>query len=120
MKQRYPFALCVSFMVGLFFFHSGFSEDKPSSTRLKLLAQFGGMDVPEEQILNNPNDIAISEEGFIYILDSNDNDIKSFLSKANFYLSTRLMPKNTKAYIKNFLKKTSLKKGRRLIDLFVM
>jgi len=57
MKKRYPFALCVSFMVGLFFCPTGLSEDKPSSTRLKLVAQFGSRDVPEEQILNNPNDI---------------------------------------------------------------
>jgi len=38
---------------------------------------------------------------------------------ANFYLSTRSKPKNTKAYIKHFLKKTSLKKDSRLIGLFI-
>ncbi len=84
MKKRYIIALCVFFMVGLFFCPSGLSEEKPLSTRLKLIAQFGGMDVPEEQILNNPNDIAISEEGFIYILDSNDNNIKIFTEEGDF------------------------------------
>ena len=57
---------------------------KSSEKQLKLLGKFGGMDVHEQQFLNNPVDIAVSKEGEIYILDSRDNDIKVFKKEGTF------------------------------------
>lgn len=51
---------------------------------LKILGKFGGMDVPEDQIFDNPVDIAVSKKGGIYILDSKDNNIKIFREDGSF------------------------------------
>ena len=40
--------------------------------------------IPREEILANPCDLAISSEGFIYILDSRDNNIKVFKKDGAF------------------------------------
>ena len=53
-------------------------NDDDSVHYLKLLDKFGGLDVPLEESFDNPVDIAIGEEENIYVLDSNDNDIKVF------------------------------------------
>lgn len=55
-----------------------FAEKKPFTKELILLGKFGGLDVPREQILANPCDLAVSSEGFIYVLDSRDSNIKVF------------------------------------------
>jgi len=61
-----------------------FAEEKPFIKKLKLIEKFGGIDVPSEQILANPCDIAISPEGFIYVLDSKDNNLKVFNKNGTF------------------------------------
>jgi len=55
-----------------------------SIQRLKLLSKFGGMNVAENQIFNNPVDIAVCKKGRIYILDSKDNNIKIFREDGSF------------------------------------
>jgi hypothetical protein len=59
-------------------------RDETFVHHLKLLDRFGGLDVPLEQPFNNPVDITISKEGDIYVLDSNDNNIKVFESGGSF------------------------------------
>ena len=61
-----------------------FAEKAPFIKELKLIGKFGGLDVPSEQILANPCDIAISTEGFIYVLDSEDNNFKVFKKDGTF------------------------------------
>lgn len=61
-----------------------FAEKKPFIKELILLNKFAGLDVPSEQILANPCDLAISSEGFIYVLDSKDNNIKVFKKDGTF------------------------------------
>jgi len=46
--------------------------------KLKPIKTFGGIDVPEEAILNSPSDIVISEEGEIIVSDSRENKIFLF------------------------------------------
>jgi len=67
-----------------FFYLPAFVEEKPFAKELNLLNKFGGLDVPSEQILANPCDIAISSEGFIYVLDSEDNNLKMFKRDGTF------------------------------------
>jgi hypothetical protein len=61
-----------------------FVEEEPFAKELNVLNKFCGLDVPNEQILANPCDIAISSEGFIYILDSEDNNLKMFKRDGTF------------------------------------
>jgi len=56
----------------------------PLVYHLKLSEKFGGMDVPEEQTLNNPVDISVDREGIVFVLDSKDNDIKVFQKNGAF------------------------------------
>jgi len=67
-----------------FFYLPAFIEGEPFTKELNLLNKFGGLDVPSEQILANPCDIAISSEGFIYVLDSEDNNLKMFKRDGTF------------------------------------
>ncbi len=65
----------LAFMFGT---KAGSKRDEAFVHRLKLLDRFGGLDVPLEQSFDNPVDITVSKEGDIYVLDSNDNNIKIF------------------------------------------
>lgn len=60
------------------------NRNGPIIHQLKVMRKFGGIDVPEEQFLNIPVDITISEEGQIYILDSGDNNIKIYQKDGSF------------------------------------
>ncbi|GAH88654.1 unnamed protein product, partial [marine sediment metagenome] len=80
-KIKILFAL---WMLSSFFYLPAFVVEEPFSKELNVLNKFGGLDVPSEQILANPCDIAISSEGFIYILDSEDNNLKMFKSDGTF------------------------------------
>ncbi len=72
---------CISLLISSQIAHT---EKKPFITELILLSKFGGLDVPREQILANPCDLAISSEGFIYVLDSRDSNIKVFKKNGTF------------------------------------
>jgi hypothetical protein len=72
---------CISLLI---FSLIAYTEKKPFVTELVLLSKFGGLDVPREQILANPCDLNVSSEGFIYILDSRDNNIKAFKKDGTF------------------------------------
>jgi DNA-binding beta-propeller fold protein YncE len=72
-------------MLSFFFCLPAFVEEEPFSKELNLLNKFGGLDVPSEQILANPCDIAISSKGFIYVLDSEDNNLKVFEKDGIFF-----------------------------------
>ena len=68
----------------ILFFPLFFWGQESSIHHLKMLEKFGGLDVQENQILNNPVDIAVSKKGGIYILDSKDNNIKIFREDGSF------------------------------------
>jgi len=72
------------FTLSFFLNQLAFAEQETFVNYLKLLDKFGGMEVPSEQILANPCDLIISPEGFIYILDSQDNNIKMFKKDGSF------------------------------------
>jgi len=74
----------VVFTLSFFFNQPAFADQETFVKHLNLLNKFGGMEVPSEQILANPCDLAISPEGFIYILDSQDNNIKMFKKDGTF------------------------------------
>lgn len=80
-KTNIVFTFCI---LSFFYNQIAFAEKTPFIKELELLDKFGGLDVPSEQILANPVDIAISDEGLIYILDSEDNDIKIFKQDGTF------------------------------------
>lgn len=74
----------VVFTLTFFFNQPAIADQETFGKHLNLLDKFGGMEVPSEQILANPCDLAISPEGFIYILDSQDNNIKMFKKDGTF------------------------------------
>jgi hypothetical protein len=81
MKTKIALAL---FALSVFLNQPSSAGQETFVKRLSLLDKFGGMEVPKEQILANPCDLALSPEGFIYILDSQDNNIKVFEKDGTF------------------------------------
>lgn len=86
MRQSFPIFLGI---VVLFFFFLGSAAEDQKEThtfvhQLNMMNKFGGLYVPVEQSFDNPVGIAVSEEGKIYILDSNDNNIKVFQNDGAF------------------------------------
>lgn len=86
MKKTFQWGFIILFFLfmGVFLNQRVLPKEKSSPDQIKLVVQFGGMDVPEEQIFNNPNDLAVSQEGSLYILDSKDHNIKVFNRKGKF------------------------------------
>lgn len=81
MKLKAKLLLAILF---LFSFILAKTKENQNIYYLKVLDKFGGLHVPEKQMLNLPIDIALSKEGQIYILDSRDHNIKVFQKNGSF------------------------------------
>jgi hypothetical protein len=66
------------------FLASLLSAQEGKTIILESIRSFGGLDVPENQIMNSPVDFTVGSDGRIYVLDAKDHNIKIFEGDGTF------------------------------------